>query len=81
MVALRLTELELRETTPRFLGIVVRDGRFKPLAQRRRLRELAAKPAEPSNGVRTRRGDPGLYAAIGLGDTGPDNAAKGGQWV
>jgi hypothetical protein len=38
VTALRLAELELRETAARFGGIVVRDGCFEPLAQRRRLR-------------------------------------------
>jgi hypothetical protein len=42
VTALRLAELELRETAARFRGIVVRDGRLESLAQRRRLRELAA---------------------------------------
>jgi hypothetical protein len=59
-MALRLAELELRETAPCFLGIVVRDGRFEPLAQRCRLCELAAEPAEQSDGVRTRRGHRGI---------------------
>ena len=40
MTALRVAELELRETAPGFGGIIVRDGGFEPLAQRRRLREL-----------------------------------------
>jgi hypothetical protein len=46
VVALRLAELELLETTARLRRIVVRDRRLEPFAQRRRLRELAAQPAE-----------------------------------
>jgi hypothetical protein len=39
-MALRRTELELRETAPRLLRVVVHDGRLEPLAERRRLGEL-----------------------------------------
>jgi hypothetical protein len=46
VMALGLAELELRETTPRFRRVVVRDRRLEPLAQRRRLRELATQPPE-----------------------------------
>jgi hypothetical protein len=53
---LLLAELELREATPRLVGIVVRDRSLEALPQRRRLRELAAKPAEEAYRVRPRRG-------------------------
>jgi hypothetical protein len=39
-MALRLAELELRETAPRLRRVVVGDCRFEPLAQWCRLREL-----------------------------------------
>jgi hypothetical protein len=42
VTALRLAELELRETAARFRRIVVRDRSLEPLAKRGRLRELAA---------------------------------------
>jgi hypothetical protein len=54
-MALRLAELELLETTTRLRRIVVRDSSFEPLAKRRRLRELAAQPAEQPHRVRARR--------------------------
>ena len=40
VMALRLAELELRETAPRLRRVVVGDCRFEPLAQWCRLREL-----------------------------------------
>jgi hypothetical protein len=55
VVALRGTELELGETAPRLLRVVVRDRGFEPLAQRRRLRELAAQPAQQADRIRARR--------------------------
>jgi hypothetical protein len=54
VMALRVAELELRETATRFRRIVVRDRRLEALAERRRLRELSAQPAEESNSVRAR---------------------------
>ena len=54
-MALRLTELELLQTTARLRRVVVRDRGLEPLAQRRRLRELAAQPAEQPHRVRARR--------------------------
>ena len=46
VTALRLAELELREAAARLRRVVVRDRGLEPLAERRRLRELAAEPAE-----------------------------------
>ena len=45
-MALLVRELELPEAAPRLRRIVVGDRRLEPLAQRRRLTELAAEPAE-----------------------------------
>ena len=55
MEPLILAELELREAAPRLVGIIVRDGGLEPLAEGRRLRELAAEPAEESHRVGARR--------------------------
>jgi hypothetical protein len=41
-MALRLAELELRQTAARLGRVVVRDRRLEALAQRRRLRKLSA---------------------------------------
>jgi hypothetical protein len=70
--ALRLAELELRETTARLGRIVIRDGGLEALAKRRRLRELAAKPAKQADGVRAGR-DHGciLAARLSCVDPGP----------
>ena len=72
MTALRVAELELRETAPGFGGIIVRDGGFEPLAKRRRLRELAPQPPQQADGVRTRRGHGCIVAAwLSCVDPGP----------
>jgi hypothetical protein len=41
VTALRLAELELRQAASRLRRVVVRDCGLEPLAERRRLRELA----------------------------------------
>jgi len=52
MTALRLAELELRETPARFRRVVVRDSGLEAFAQWRRLRKLAPQPAQQSHRVR-----------------------------
>jgi hypothetical protein len=54
MTTLVVAELELRETPPSFFWIVVRDCSLEALAQRRRLPQLAAEPAEKTDCVRAR---------------------------
>ena len=54
MPALILRKFERREEPPRLCRIVVRHRRLQALARRRRLAELAAKPAEQPNRVRAR---------------------------
>jgi hypothetical protein len=56
VVALRGTELELRETSPRLCRVVVRDRGFEPLAEWRRLGELATQPAQQADRIRARCG-------------------------
>jgi hypothetical protein len=72
VTALRLAELELRETAARFRRIVIRDRSLEPLAERGRLRELAAQPTQQADGVRARR-DHGciLAARLSCVDPGP----------
>jgi hypothetical protein len=59
---LLVAELELRETTARFGGVVVRNRSLEPLAERCRLRELAAQPPQQPDGVRARSGHGSILA-------------------
>jgi hypothetical protein len=49
MAALRFGEVELRDHAPGLGGVVCSDRRFEPLAQRLRLAELAAEPAQQAD--------------------------------
>jgi hypothetical protein len=51
VVTLLVRELELTEAAAGLRGIVVRDRGLEPLAERRGLRELAAQPAQETDGV------------------------------
>jgi hypothetical protein len=48
-MTLRLAELELRQTATRLLRIVIHNRGLEPLAERRRLGELAAQPAQQAH--------------------------------
>jgi hypothetical protein len=52
VVTLLVRELELPEAAPRLGGVIVCDRGLEPLAERRRLRELPAEPAQQPDGVR-----------------------------
>jgi len=56
MAPLLVAERKLRKAAPCFFRIVVRDRGFESLSERRRLRELAAEPAEESHRIGSRRG-------------------------
>ncbi len=72
MTALRLTELELRETATCFDRIVVSDGGLEALAKWSRLGKLTAKPAQQADGVRARRVHGCILAArLSCVDPGP----------